>query len=152
MFFILDHVVVESGGRLDGNGAGYSAGLGPGAGSGLQGGSHASLGGNAVTGKYHGSLYVPRYPGSGGGTSAGGSWINVTAGGYVKVDGSFTVNGATGNGAGSGGSLTITTSLLLGYGLLASNGGDSGESLFYELSGLLQYFLSFLSQVGSKVT
>ena len=125
MFFILDRIVIESGGSLDGDGAGYSATQGPGAGSGSKGGSYGSLGGNAGTGKYYGSLYIPRYPGSGGGGSAGGSWINVTAGGYVKVDGTLRVNGATGYGAGSGGSLTITTSLLIGYGQLACHGGEN---------------------------
>lgn len=143
--------MVESGGRLDGNGAGYSAGLGPGAGSGSQGGSYASLGGNAVTGKYHGSLYVPRYPGSGGGSGAGGSWINVTAGGYVKIDGLLTVNGATGYGAGSGGSLTITTSLLVGYGLLASNGGDSGEGVcFMNVLVCFSTFCAFSVKWGGR--
>jgi hypothetical protein len=124
MFFTLDGVVIESGGRLDGDGGGYSAAKGPGAGSGSKGGSYASLGGSAATRKYYGSLYRPRYPGSGGGGTAGGSWINVTAGGYVKVDGTLRVNGASGYGAGSGGSLTITTSLLIGYGQLSSHGGE----------------------------
>ena len=123
MIFILDRIVIESGGRMDGDGGGYPASQGPGAGSGSRGGSYASLGGSSVLGKYHGSLYVPRHPGSGGGGSAGGAWINVTAGGYLKVDGTLRVNGAVGSGAGSGGSLTITTPLLVGYGLLASDGG-----------------------------
>lgn len=124
MFFTLDRVVVESGGRLDGDGAGYSRAQGPGGGSGSQGGSYASLGGNANSRKYYGSLYTPNSAGSGGGNGAGGSWINVTAGGYVKVDGTLSVNGADGPGAGSGGCLTITTSLLFGYGQLASHGGQ----------------------------
>ena len=122
--------MIESGGRLDGDGGGYPAGQGLGAGTGSKGGSYASLGGNAGAGKYHGSLYIPIYPGSGGGGSAGGSWINVTAGGYVKIDGTLRVNGAsTTSGAGSGGSLTIATSLLIGYGQLASNGGENVLSL-----------------------
>ena len=123
MSFIVDRVVIQSGGRLDGTGGGYSRGLGPGAGTGLQGGSYGSLGGRATSGKHYGSLYVPRHPGSGGGGSAGGSWINITAGRYTKIDGTLTVNGADGNGAGSGGSLTITTSELTGYGSIESSGG-----------------------------
>lgn len=123
MFFTLDRVVIESGARLDGDGGGYSPAQGPGAGSGSQGGSYASLGGNANSRKYYGSLYSPHSAGSGGGSGAGGSWINVTAGGYVKVEGTMSVNGDAGSGAGSGGCLTISTSLLFGYGQLASHGG-----------------------------
>ena len=123
MFFTLDHFVIESRGKLDGDGGGYSASQGPGAGLRTQGGSYASLGGNSGVGKYYGSLYIPQYPGSGGGSSAGGSWINITAGEYVKVDGTLRVNGAPGSGAGSGGSLTIHTSLLIGYGQVTSHGG-----------------------------
>ena len=123
MSFVVDHVVIESGGRLSGIGGGYATGLGPGAGTSLQGGSYGSLGGRASAGKYYGSLYVPRHPGSGGGGSAGGSWINVTAGRYARIDGTADVNGADGYGAGSGGSLTIKTSELIGYGSIESNGG-----------------------------
>ena len=124
-FFFLDRLVIDSGGRLDGKGGGYSSNQGPGAGSGFQGGSFASLGGNAASKKYYGSLYAPRYPGSGGGGSAGGSRINVTAGGYMKIDGTFRVDGvgASGSGAGSGGTLMIATPFLIGYGLLSSHGG-----------------------------
>ena len=123
MSFISNHVVIESGGRLVGTGSGYEQGHGPGAGTGPQGGSYASLGGKATGGKYYGSLYTPRYPGSGGGSGAGGSWINMTVGSYVKIDGTLNVNGATGNGAGSGGSLSITASELIGFGLIESSGG-----------------------------
>ena len=99
--------------------------MGPGAGSSLQGGSYASLGGRATGDKYYGSLYVPRYPGSGGGSGSGGSWINITAGRYVQVDGSLKANGEFASGAGSGGGLTITTPKLAGYGLIESSGGNA---------------------------
>lgn len=125
MFFIVDRVVIESGGSLDGDGGGFFAAQGPGAGSSYQGGSYASLGGKVGSSKYYGSFYTPRYPGSGGGDSAGGSWVNMTAGGYVKVDGTLTVNGVAGYGGGSGGSLMITTPLLVGYGQLKSHGGEN---------------------------
>ena len=126
MFFTLDRIVVESGAKLDGDGGGYSAREGPGAGTYREGGSYASLGGNVASKKYYGSFYIPHHPGSGGYAASGGSWINVTAGAFVKVDGTLSNSGLFGSvGGGSGGSLLIYSPYLLGYGQIICNGGET---------------------------
>lgn len=120
-------ITVEGGGTIDGTGSGFPAGQGPGGSSGSAGGSYASAGGNAAQSKQYGSLFTPQLPGSGGGGGAGGSWLEISTGGFVHVDGSIKANGIGNSGwtsgGGSGGTIIIRTLFLKGYGSIESIGG-----------------------------
>lgn len=94
------------------------------------GGSHGGVGGRGGSNAY-GSYKAPRLPGSGGyGGRSGGGVVEVRVGdnGLVVLDGSLLANGATASatqGAGAGGSISVTTPRLVGQGTISAAGGNS---------------------------
>jgi len=146
-----NRVEVDATSSLDVSTRGYRGGLGDGntgcngitlgalVGAPLKsGGSYGGYGG-AISGSNNAPYGQPSaaiYLGSGGGCGDysrtgghGGGLIKITAGEALVVDGSILANGGTGNGyqagSGSGGSISITTSLLQGAGAIAANGGGN---------------------------
>lgn len=151
-------VVVDAAGTMHGNGRGSATGLGHGgnASSMGAGGSYGGRGGKASatttvpygydTFRVHASL------GSGGTSttaSRGGGRIYIDAS-LVVVEGVLSCNGASNaQGAGSGGSITINTTNLEGYGQVlsiggtstAAGGGSGGRvSVFYKARGVAYWF------------
>ncbi|HVY67566.1 MAG TPA: discoidin domain-containing protein, partial [Patescibacteria group bacterium] len=150
------NLTVNSTGKILEDAGGYHVGQGPGAGptsagNNGSGGSYGGLGGYsdaaAVPSVVYGSLIAPTDLGSGGGRDCGktagttdtGLWgggaviLNVT--GTTTVSGTISANGSASEpvdqcwspGAGSGGSVYLTTSGLAGSGTISANGG-SGSS------------------------
>ncbi|MCL5775207.1 MAG: hypothetical protein M1333_03280, partial [Patescibacteria group bacterium] len=128
-------------GSITANGKGFDATKGPGAArlNSSAGGSYGGLGGpygsccapadyTAATVTY-GSITQPTDLGSGGGSSGsgdGGGAVQLAVTGTTTVTGSITANGADSGcctGAGSGGSIYLTTSVLAGGGNITANGG-----------------------------
>ncbi|HZR16863.1 MAG TPA: hypothetical protein VFE51_06005 [Verrucomicrobiae bacterium] len=142
------NVLIQPGGAITADGAGYGPGEGPGAGrvgvnqqgSSAGGGGYGGNGGSGTTatgtgGATYGSLTQPIVWGSGGGSvaqsrsgGAGGGAIQMTVTGTVTVLGRISANGTAGQqgGGGSGGSIYLTASALLGSGQISANGGRGG--------------------------
>jgi hypothetical protein len=135
-------LTVATGGSIDANGKGYASGYGPGAPAGAptssnkrSGAGHGGRGGMGDDlvdpGKTYGSIIAPTNLGSGGSYYSspgnGGGAVLLTVGGVTRVDGLITANGTNelvnANGAGSGGSVYLTTSNLVGSGTIQANGG-----------------------------
>jgi hypothetical protein len=135
------NLTLAVGGSITANGKGYASGYGPGAPefsptssnkrSGAGHGGRGSLGGDLVEpGNTYGSVIAPTNLGSGGSSqsiSPGGGAVLLSVGGSTRVDGLIEANGANqnvnANGAGAGGSVSLTTSNLLGSGTIQANGG-----------------------------
>ncbi|HNR32540.1 MAG TPA: PKD domain-containing protein, partial [Candidatus Hydrogenedentes bacterium] len=98
---------------------------GPGAGADWwQGGSAGGVGGGGPA--TYGSAAHPTDFGSGGGESPAGGAIRLNVAGNLTLDGQVAANGDDAcNGAGSGGSIYITTGALGGSGAVDAYGGDS---------------------------
>jgi len=148
-------IVIEAGGGLLANSAGYyyGDGGGPGVGRAFDGGTYPCGGGgyggngaaasptNGVGGQSYGSQSAPSNFGSAGGTSLpysiggnGGGAIQITSlSGIVQVDGTMAANGGAGElyggGGGSGGTITLTGGTLLGSGSITANGGNGANSI-----------------------
>ncbi len=157
MFTIVSNAVIDPGGVISADGAGYTAGQGPGAGKGSSyqtyynlsaagGGGYGGCGGSAlVPGAYGGTTYAsfvnPTEKGSGGGyysvipkdrSGAGGGVIRMTIGGVLVCNGRISANGNAGSanagGGGAGGSVWLTVGTLAGGGVISANGG-AGDGL-----------------------
>jgi len=132
---IASNLVVDASSAIDVSGMGYLPGytLGDtalGGCVGNAGGSYGGYGGlgataygvtpiaNAVYGDYHN----PNELGSGGGGSAGGGLVRITAG-TAAVDGAIRANGAGSGLAGSGGGIMLNVGTLAGAGSISANGG-----------------------------
>jgi hypothetical protein len=139
--------VIQEGGGISLDAAGFVGGQGPGAGGYLHndlygnsggGGGYGGLGASSVAGasggNSYGSVLQPTDLGSGGGTfttadggfGGGALQINVTK--SLQLDGAISANGGDflteGGGGGSGGSLWLTVGALSGTGTISANGGD----------------------------
>jgi hypothetical protein len=142
---ISNNVEVYAGGSINANGTGFAGGAGSGTGhTGSSnppdgsGGGYGGMGGmsssNALGGSCYGSYNQPANLGSGGGIAfggpggSGGGLINISAGGYVIIDGTVSANGANAtndrSGGGSGGSIWLTGLTLSGSGAITANGGS----------------------------
>ena len=146
-----ENMIVQAGASLTADAQGYlgrydTAGLGPGAGPGNAGGTHAGIGGNSSGAAWeipasrntYGDPLLPADLGSSGGgfDRLGGGWggngggaIQVVVRDTLTVDGAVSadgqsMNGTRGDGAGAGGSLSITTGRLIGSGTISADGGD----------------------------
>lgn len=139
----LGSLKINTGGKIDVTGKGFTAAKGPGAGTtkvsdNASGGGYGGAGG-AGTGVSGGTAYgSPINPidlGSGGGTGsrnaggAGGGAIKLTVSGATTVDGSILANGVgdfSYGAGGAGGSIWIITNTFAGGagGLIKANGGD----------------------------
>jgi hypothetical protein len=147
-------LMIEPGGGLLANAAGYTGGGGSGAGhsydydlyfpcggGGYGGNGAASSPTNGAGGTVYGSQLNPTAFGSGGGTllpyslgGSGGGAIQITSlSGIVQVDGTISANGGNGSGSGggggSGGSIWLTGGTLLGSGSITANGGNGANSI-----------------------
>ena len=148
---------IQSGGKVDVTGKGYSASEGPGAGEdtatsnyGGGGGSYGGQGSqgysNIPAGLMYGSFSNPVDLGSGGGSNTYRNYLGGSGGGAVilDIDGIFTLAGniyADGNnpgtvttycgGAGSGGSVNITASSINGSGYIYAKGTYVGSTSYY---------------------
>ncbi|MFH1784517.1 MAG: Ig-like domain-containing protein [bacterium] len=157
------NMIVEPGGSIDVSGMGYSMNQGPGHGEGYSAyGSGAGYGGvggdlqisDTITlqgGTTYGSETAPVDLGSGGGAleghynnfvgyaegGSGGGVIRIFApNSLVKIDGLIVTNGENGPnaGAGSGGSIYVTSNEFAGSGLITANGGN-GDTTYHFGSG-----------------
>lgn len=119
---------------LSADGGGYALKKGPGAvatGSSVGGAYGGPAGGTGTTTKggtvLYGDMVNPVDMGSGGSSAAGGGAIELIVGGTLTMDETSVIssNGASGDGAGAGGSLWLTASQITGAGTIHANGGDS---------------------------
>ncbi|HXJ75981.1 MAG TPA: hypothetical protein VNM37_24205, partial [Candidatus Dormibacteraeota bacterium] len=142
--------LIQQGGVITADGAGYGPGQGPGAGrvadsqrgiiagGGGYGGNGASgASATAFGGATYGSLTAAGWGSGGGGPGtiqartggAGGGSIQMFVNGTLTVLGRISANGSDGlqgGGGGSGGSINITAHALLGSGQISANGGMGG--------------------------
>jgi len=116
---------VAAGGRIDVSARGYNSGQGPGyGGSGTRGGSHGGRGWSnhsTLYGETYGSITAPTNYGSGGQSTSGGGAVILEVDGETKVYGYIKANSGSGGNwqyAGSGGSVFLTTSNLVGTGTI----------------------------------
>ena len=121
-------------GAIDVSGRGYSAQNGPGKatsnqGGGGYGGEGGDWGGRiAYVGRCYGSVTTPNQLGSGGTGGPGGGAIRLQVAGNTRVDGTIAADGLIqgSTGAGSGGSVWLTSGSLAGSGLIRADGGQGG--------------------------
>jgi hypothetical protein len=130
---------IDAGGQINVDGKGYWRSKGPaGGGNYAMGGGHGGQGGSGRDlgqdpDPTYGSITCPTNIGSAGqrysgpSETDGGGAAKITVGGSTTLNGPITANGkTTANnlaGAGSGGSVWLTTSTLLGSGTIRANGG-----------------------------
>ena len=144
VYFKAENLTVSSNGNIETDGLGFPAEEGPGAGSLNSGGSYGGFGGSYGgfgSSLPYGEFSTPMLMGSGGGYSdfypedaRGGGMLRVEVSGTFANSGMISSNGLYGGwisqSGGSGGSLWITTDILMGEGYIQSNGGDGSEGLF----------------------
>jgi len=145
------NLTVESGSKISADSQGYTGktggqgnGNGPGGGNFAGGwggggayGSTAQTDGGVTSPAVYGSPITPTDLGSGGGawsTDAagnGGGSIRLNISGTLKLDGTIAAIGANGNGfnggAGSGGSIYVTTATIAGSGIFKARGGNAAQ-------------------------
>ncbi|HTM69053.1 MAG TPA: hypothetical protein VL426_07220, partial [Candidatus Binatia bacterium] len=139
------NIDIQSGGTVNVDSKGFSAGNGTGVGvtnfggSGAGGGGYGGNGGtgSGAGGSPYGSVTAPSDIGSGGGggnngtAGAGGGAIKMVASGTLTVAGTISATGQSGSGlsgAGSGGSVWLQASTLAGAGAVSSNGGAASTA------------------------
>ena len=144
---VTGNLSIDATSSIDQIGRGFAGTQGPGAGTssnnGSVGGAGGGHGGSGATsgaflgGLLYGSVAQPITMGSGGGNfvgnvaGAGGGVVRVQVSGAFTNDGAVLADGATPNasaGAGSGGSIWITTPSLLGNGVISANGATGGAN------------------------
>ncbi|XP_078490835.1 uncharacterized protein LOC144746997 isoform X1 [Ciona intestinalis] len=138
--FDASYFIIESGSTLSADASWWLLAQSGGCGSrGCAGGSYASRGGGGYNGNAAGdqllpfdSIFNPTSPGVGGAGSQGGSGgghIRLIVGDKLVVDGRLTSNGGNAqvnnvhSGAGTGGSIHITSPAIIGVGVITSVGG-----------------------------
>ena len=151
---ITNDCTIAAGGKINAKGRGYDANQGPGrptdavtytgASHGGRGGSYYSYG---IAGPAYGSVTSPTNCGSGDTGVSGGGAVILAVGGATTVDGTIDVTGAgagSGNYAGAGGSIYITSGTFGGSGEIsaaagtfshASTGGSGGGRIAVVLTG-----------------
>lgn len=133
-------VIIHPGATLDLSAQGHESDKGPGAGGRYQsdgtGAGHGGYGGlsSGNLGTWYGSALNPNDTGSGGGSSSygaggiGGGYLHLTVVRILKLEGTISVTGTSGDalnsGGGSGGSVWISADDILGNGLVTAKGGD----------------------------
>jgi hypothetical protein len=118
-------LTVETNGSIDVTGKGYSINQGPGAGN--QSGTYGGHGGyDSTPGDTYGSVIAPTNLGSGGDNGRGGGAVMLSVSGTTELYGDITANGADATGdTGSGGSVNLTTAVLLGDAEIQARGGQA---------------------------
>ncbi|MBI9051564.1 MAG: Ig-like domain-containing protein [Anaerolineaceae bacterium] len=149
---MLDTLTIEEGGKISGDGYGYSASDGPGQGTdgrklkGAGGAGHGGYGGDSSGGISGGISYgneiQPLTLGSGGGNvlsykgGAGGGGVHLIVDGELENNGMVSMNGDPGHppglkgynpGGGSGGSIWVQADSVVGSGLFSAVGGIGGR-------------------------
>ena len=133
-------LTINAGAEISVDGKGYWRGLGPaGGGNYAMGGGYGGQGGHGRDGgqdpdEAYGSIMSPTNIGSAGqrydgpDETDGGGAAKITVGGTTTVNGTISANGKTTasnlDGAGSGGSVWLTTASLAGAGTIRANGGE----------------------------
>jgi RHS repeat-associated protein len=126
-----NQVIVDGTSKIDVSGKGYLPGYttgntmvggAVGFGGGSYGGVASTRGGSASF--VYGDYANPDEPGSGGGFTAGGGLIRITAA-SLTLDGQILADGIGGNGTGSGGGIWISTESIRGGGSIIAGGGNS---------------------------
>jgi RHS repeat-associated protein len=129
-------VQVDTGSSINADAQGYVTNAGPGAGLYGSGGSYGGVGGynSSNPALIYGSAPMPVDLGSGGGAaqydgSNGGGAIRLIVSGTLTNNGTISANGEqvepARGGAGSGGSVYVTTATLAGSGSFTANGGSN---------------------------
>ncbi|MBF0244475.1 MAG: hypothetical protein HQL31_04305, partial [Planctomycetes bacterium] len=124
---------LASGAAVDVNEKGYEGNDGPGkpAPASSDGGAYGGIGGddglNGTAAATYGNIYAPGNIGSGcsHGVVSGGGAVLFTVGGASTINGPISADGEAGDGAGSGGSVFLTTGTLNGSGAITALGGNS---------------------------
>jgi len=131
------NLIVDVTSKISADEMGYVSRVGPGAGTVVycysanrySGGGYGGKGGTyacAVGGDSYGASLMPTNLGSGGGFShsaEGGGAIRIVVENILQLDGVISANGGDMYGAGSGGSILVTTKSLNGAGRFVANGG-----------------------------
>jgi uncharacterized repeat protein (TIGR01451 family) len=148
---ITENLMIENGGNLNVNGKGYQGGYKSGNDSEYgrtinntngskqtSGGSYGGTGGGDYACDMYGDISKPIYPGSGGGAANiyqhggdGGGQIKLIVLGKLTNNGVISSNGLFGQGgagAGSGGSIYLTSAIFSGNGIITANGGTGERS------------------------
>jgi len=118
------NITISSASILDGDNLGFPTNVGPG--SSQEGGTYGGKGGDNTIDEPYGNETAPTSLGSGASTSiaAGGSAIKLeTRSGTINMSGVITMIGSGGPDAGSGGSIWLTASNIIGDGNLSATGG-----------------------------
>lgn len=146
---VSNNAVIQAGGGIDCDAAGYAQNLGPGHGNYVttsflylgSGGGHGGYGADSVSnaaagGTTYDSTTSPADAGSGGGGlfpnaigGSGGGYINLRVTGAFQLDGVISANGGNGSnggGGGAGGGLNLNVGSLTGAGRITANGGNGG--------------------------
>ena len=164
------NLVIDAGGALHADNAGFGGGAGPGgSGSYLYGGGYGGRGGvNNAEGfakaiaamkPCYGSEYGPTALGSGGNNNGGGGAIKVTVVQLGTVNGRLSASSTSQNqnaSLGSGGSVWITGGTLTGTGVIAANGGAGGNTPTgggggrVDISGTTNNFAGSLQTLGGR--
>lgn len=117
---------VMFGGKITGEGKGYTSG-GPGAAASSSSGASHGGSGKDNPNKLYGSIVYPRHYGSNGqGSVAGGGQIEFSVTNTFTLNGEVNMNGASGTSGGSGGSILIQCKTLTGTGKILAQGGSGG--------------------------
>ena len=147
-------LVVQRGGVILADGAGYTSGNGPGAGRGYNDGVYRPGGGGGYGGNGGMGVFAGAGGGAGNGSQSGPSDLGSGGGGYqpfsaggngggailisaanalVQVDGVISANGGDGSGAGggggAGGTVSVVCSTLTGSGAMTANGGRGANGI-----------------------
>ena len=151
-FSFTGNAIIQAGGGIVADFAGYAGGEGPGEGhfgefeasEVCSGGGHGGRGGNsfgnyATGGTTYDYAMEPNQSGSGGGGfsisspgGAGGGVIRLIVTGTLEVEGIVSANGGSGSGfggGGSGGSIWLAVGTLSGAGSITANGGNGADTL-----------------------
>ena len=150
---ISDSLIIDNTSTISARGKGYLGDEGPGAGDMASGGGYGGLGGGdyigedlsvyGIKGSTYGNQENPVDFGSGGGSyrgigGSGGGFIKIENSGNLTVEGSISSNGNGGSpppngihyygGGGAGGTIHISTDVLLGSGTISADGGGIDRS------------------------
>jgi fibronectin-binding autotransporter adhesin len=120
---INNNLDIQPGGQVNVDGMGYAATFGPGTGNcGSHGGQGSKYSSTHPVGPTYGSITAPTNCGSGGGVSGGGA-ARLLVTGTTTVNGVMSANGTTvDHYGGAGGSIFLTTGVLLGSGTIRADG------------------------------
>ncbi|MCC5806116.1 MAG: hypothetical protein JJU00_07285 [Opitutales bacterium] len=166
----VEKLTVEAGGRLHGDGEGYTRGQGPGRSTSAgTGASHGGQGSGNNPASPYGNWLEPTDPGSASEShpisqSTGGGAIRLIVSGELRNDGIISANGGVhtsgSRGGGAGGSLWVDTHVLSGAGSFHaeganefnSSGGGGRIAIYYEQDGGFSGFATSSAGNGGRTS